>query len=77
MGCGCGKRAVALLERMGYRRVRRAEAGNLESDPDGDLLVKGEYLIPVEEAETHHARVTARAAARQARDFIRRFKEGA
>ena len=52
MGCGCGKRAVKLLKAMGYVE----EAG---------FLRKGDRMIPVIEAERHHTRITAKAAAEE------------
>ncbi len=58
MGCGCGKRAIRLLKAMGYVE----EAGYLR---------KGDRMIPVAEAELHHTRITAKAAAEE---FVLRLR---
>lgn len=74
MGCGCGARAVKLLQAMGYKRMtRNSLGGDLVPYEGGELLVKGDYEIPVAQAEAHHAKVSLVAAAREAMGFVKQL----
>ena len=66
MGCGCGKRAVAILKGMGYEQVD--DLGRLSVL--GEWLRKGDKLIHYDEVEQHHASITAGAVLNEIKDTV-------
>lgn len=53
MGCGCGKRAVTLLERIGYQRQEDTNKGETVL-----RLPETDIAIPERELERRHFRLT-------------------
>lgn len=62
MGCGCSKRAVALLKAMGY------------VEEDG-WLIFGEHRVTLKDAEKHHTRITVEAVRHRALAWAGRRKD--